>query len=187
MSLGIRFFDGLRPWGLRGALGDAAAGMTLASMNIPPGRRLHADSHRRLLLRHHHRPERGHLVPMTGDDVNDAPALKQADCGTTVSGATDAARSAAALIVTAPGLWVINDAIDEARRIFGRITRYTVYRVALTMDIMFLVVLSTILLGFKPLTAIDRSGRRAAKHRRLVTQSLQTAAPGDVAPVRVEG
>jgi hypothetical protein len=76
------------------------------------------------------------------------------DCGTAVSGATDAARSAAALILTAPGRSVINDAIDEARRIFGRITSYTVYRVALTMDIMFLVVLSTILLGFKPLTAI---------------------------------
>ena len=91
---------------------------------------------------------------MTGDGVNDAPALKQADRGTAVSGATDAARGAAALILTAPGLSVINNAIDEARRIFGRVTSYTIYRVALTMDIMFLVVLSIVFLNFAPLTAV---------------------------------
>ena len=57
------------------------------------------------------------------------------------------------MILTAPGLSVINNAIDEARRIFGRITSYTLYRVALTIDLMFLVVIASIMLGFQPLTA----------------------------------
>ncbi|MDE2144617.1 MAG: plasma-membrane proton-efflux P-type ATPase [Patescibacteria group bacterium] len=99
--------------------------------------------------------KKSYVVAVTGDGINDLPAIKTADVGIAVENAVDALKSAADMVLLTPGLSVIKDAIVEARRIFARLYTYSLYRISESFRLIVTIAVLGLVYGNYPITPLQ--------------------------------